>query len=644
MQHAKGGGVGRILAFAALVVIAVLAPSGALALQADAYEPDDIPTAAGILGVNLPDAQSRTLHGFDMDWVRVGVEAGVPCEFIVMSRPGLAPANVQMTLWPAEIAGGGETWSLASVTTSFGADRTTVTYTPAETGELYLAVEAMDFAGEASYSLAAYSGQYLWDEFENADLPPLFGMGFMCGDPAVERALMSPDDADWFNVWVPRAGEYQLRTWFSALAPPPDTLLEVWDASGTTLLASNDNDADGGPLSSVHVVASSEATVWRVRVTSAAEPVTGAYTFSAMEVPRTMGSVSGSVTGPDGETVEGALVELLGMDYSVVRTTRTLPNGSYAFEGVAYGAPFRLRADIEGAGLVPDLQPETRHLTNPEVVEGLMIGEGIPDLRQDLRIRRPWVSGWVNEAQAPYAMLPGMSATVYGLGGEILGTGTTSPAGTYYIELPPFTTGQCKVAVIDPSGVHRTTWWWDSAEEATAPSAAIPTFGGLSVYMPLAPEAPRDVLFDLGDVRVVFDEVTAPGTVTATATSPLNLPAIGFRMVLGRHYDIHPTLGFAGGATVTVSIPAEEADSASSMRLFHWEDGRWVDITTSVDPAGMTVTGRTTTFSEFSLQSTEGAELEATSTSPLVTLGVVLIVALVLVDQARRRSGRADRQ
>lgn len=642
MQRAMGGGLGRIALLAAMVAIAVLtAPSAALALGQDAYEPDDSPGLAGSLTLNQPEAQDRTLHGFDVDFVRVEVQAGVPAEFVVTSRPGLAPARVRMTLWPAELAGGGETWSLASTMTGFGAGTTTLSYTPTETGELYLQVEAMDFADAASYWLAVYAGQDLWDEYENADLPPLLGTGYLCGDSPLLRSLM-PDDLDWIRVWVPAAGEYQLRTGFSSLGTPPDTTLEVWDASGTTLLAWNDNDSDGGPLSSVNLVADSEATMWRVRVTAAGEPSVGAYTFSAIAVPSTMGKVFGTVAGPDGEVAGGALVEMLAMDYSVLRTTRSRVDGTYSFDGVPFGEPFRVRADIEGAGLVPDLFPATRHLANPETVEGGMLDAGIPDLQLNLRVRRPWVSGFVFEAGAPYSTLPGMRVTVFSLDGVVLGAGTTGGSGNYYIELPPFTTGECKVEVRDPSGLHTTMWWYDSADADSAAAAGIPTFGGLSLMLPLSPELPRDVVFELGDVCITFDEVTSPGTVTATPTSPQNLPAPGFRMVSGRHYDIHPTLGFSGGATITVAIPAEEAENAAGVRLFHWEGDQWVDVTTGVDTADMTVSGRTTTFSEFSLQSADDAVLEATSTTPTATFVALLVIAVALTLRSRRYAGRED--
>lgn len=638
-----GGELHRIVLFAVLLAAAlVMTPAAALGLDQDAYEPDDFPELARTLGTNQPTAQDRTLQGFDRDLVRVEVQAGVSYEFVVLSRPGRIPANVSMTLWPAELATGGETWSLANVTTVPGADSTRLIYTPTETGDLYLAVDSRDFDVTASYWLVAYTGQDLRDEYELYDLSPLPGTGYMCDDPPLQRSLMPPDDVDWFNVFAPSPGEYQLRTGFSALGTPPDTVLEVWDASGTQLLASNDNGDDGGPLSSVNVVAS-EATSWRVRVSAAGDPMIGAYSFSAIAVPRSMGRVYGAVAGPTGEAAGGARIELLAMDYSVLRTTYSAADGTYSFEDVPRDVAFRVRADIEGAGLVPDLFPQTRHLANPEDVPGCTLSSEIPDLHLNLQIQNPWVSGWVYEDSSPYSALPGMSVTAYDLAGAIIGTGTTAGNGTYRIDLPPFTTGACKVEVRDPSGLHRTTWWWNSPDADSAPEASIPTFGGLSVLMPRV-SRPQDVLFDLGDVSITFDEVTSPGDVTATPTSPQNLPATGFRMVTGRHYNIHPTVGFSGGATIKIAIPAEEAENATSMRLFHWEGGRWVDITTSVNAADMTVTGRTATFSDFSLQTSSDASLEATAMTPGIRIGVLLVVASALMVASRRHAGSKGRR
>ena len=607
-------------------------------MEPDAFEPDFGPASAAVLQVDQSSALERTLEPFDMDWARIDVQAGQSYDFYVIAKPGLESVPVRMTLmeWTDDVV----TPLPLTYWTGFPYPGvTSLNYTATENGTVYLEIEAENFSDTGSYWLAAYTNQpWFMDSYESDDSSPFGGPFFVAGDLPLQRSL---DLADLDRVTVVDAGpgEYEISTGFSSLGPPPDTLIEVWDSTGTTLLASNDDGPDGGPLSRVvRLTAGYDPVIWRVRITSAKGSSMGAYTVSAEKVPPTQGRVWGTVTDPDGAVATNALVELLDVDRSVLRTTRTASDGKFEFTEVPYGEPVQVRAQIEGAGLISAEGFDDRGVTNPDPANYPALGPDTPEMGFNLQVRLPWVSGWVTEDKSPFSGLPGLNVTVYDLAGNAIGTGTTGTYGTYRVDLPAFTEGQCKVKITDPTGIRRTTWWWNSPDALSAQSASIPTFGGLSVYVPLAPPSTHDVSFDLGHVRVAFDEVVTPGGVTATPGEPQHLPVPGFRMVPGRYFDIHPTLVHAGEATVTISIPADEAANAAGMRLYHWEGGAWRDITTGVDASGMTVTGRTATFSDFSLQAAT-AELEADASTPWIELGVLAFVGIALVLHRRRSVG-----
>lgn len=469
-----------------LAAFGLLLPATALGESPDLYEPDDIPAVdVPTLLVDVASAQEHTLTGYDMDWVRIDVQAGVHYEFTVMSKPALPSANVRMMLWPAEVAAGETCSAIVWATTPEGSSTTTLMYTPTSTTTLYLSVEGYDFGSSCSYWLAAYTGAgWTPDTYELDDLNPALGPVIDCGLPPVAREL-SPGDVDWFTVWAIEPGEYGIWTDFSACGPPPDTMLEVFDSTGTTLLASNDDGSNGGPLSRAEQLVVTEPTAWRVRVTSAKGQPYGPYTLAAGQTPPTLGTISGTVTGPDGEPLDMVSVTVLDPNFNELASCLTDADGAYTIDRFPYGVPFRVAADLPGLGLVSALCPEVRDLVDPSTGPTIELGPDSPEGRFNLQIRRPWVSGYLTTSPG-YAQLAAMTITVYDEGGFVVGTGTTStPYGAFFIELPPHT-GSCKIAASDPAGIRATTWYWNYPDEASAPFVSIPTYGGIGFSMPLA--------------------------------------------------------------------------------------------------------------------------------------------------------------
>lgn len=115
---------------------------------------------------------------------------------------------------------------------------------------------------------------------------------------------------------------------------------------------------------------------------------------------------------------------------------------------------------------------------------------------------------------------------------------------------------------------------------------------------------------------VTFDNVTAPGITTlATSAAGPTLPAA---VVLGDpalFYNIATTAAFSGEVTVCLDFNAGSFPDASGLRLLHFEDGNWIDVTIGAGPVGSTICGRVSFLSPFVLgKITEPPTLTATVT------------------------------
>jgi hypothetical protein len=106
-------------------------------------------------------------------------------------------------------------------------------------------------------------------------------------------------------------------------------------------------------------------------------------------------------------------------------------------------------------------------------------------------------------------------------------------------------------------------------------------------------------------MSMTFSSVSAAGATTVTAIDPASsaaqAPPSGF--ALGdppAYFEISTTASFAGPVTVCFNYAGINFQQGTP-RLFHFTDGAWVDVTTSVDSAATTVCGETTSFSPFAL-------------------------------------------
>jgi hypothetical protein len=78
-------------------------------------------------------------------------------------------------------------------------------------------------------------------------------------------------------------------------------------------------------------------------------------------------------------------------------------------------------------------------------------------------------------------------------------------------------------------------------------------------------------------------------------------PAPSGHKFMGNFYDITTCADYTG--TISVTIPYNQSSVPSgkegTLRMFHWENGAWHDVTLSVDTGNNTITGRVNSLSPF---------------------------------------------
>jgi len=113
---------------------------------------------------------------------------------------------------------------------------------------------------------------------------------------AVSRLFDIPEDEDWFTFQAHAGGWYEIET--RSLAPGVDTILELYDGDGLTLLATDDNGG-GGLASRLEWQVPEDASLF-VRVRPAAGSIAGceaSYELSVGEIGVSSVTISGATVG-----------------------------------------------------------------------------------------------------------------------------------------------------------------------------------------------------------------------------------------------------------------------------------------------------------------------------------------------------------
>ncbi|MEI7813655.1 MAG: Ig-like domain-containing protein, partial [Coriobacteriia bacterium] len=113
--------------------------------------------------------------------------------------------------------------------------------------------------------------------------------------------------------------------------------------------------------------------------------------------------------------------------------------------------------------------------------------------------------------------------------------------------------------------------------------------------------APSDATSLLAGSALRFASVTSAGYASVVAHQPTTQTPVAYPAIAS--YQISESDAVrSGNVTVTVPWPDyedEDPDKASEVKLLHYVGGSWVDVTTSVDVAHLTVTGNVTSLGEF---------------------------------------------
>jgi hypothetical protein len=105
-----------------------------------------------------------------------------------------------------------------------------------------------------------------------------------------------------------------------------------------------------------------------------------------------------------------------------------------------------------------------------------------------------------------------------------------------------------------------------------------------------------------GSVTVTFSSVTSPGSTTVTSSKTAPAPPAGFRLGQVRtFYDVTTTATFAGSIEVCLSYAGLGVTRPTRLKLFHYQGGAWVNVTTSNDTVNQVICGTVTSLSPFGI-------------------------------------------
>lgn len=146
-----------------------------------------------------------------------------------------------------------------------------------------------------------------------------------------------------------------------------------------------------------------------------------------------------------------------------------------------------------------------------------------------------------------------------------------------------------------------------------------------------------------GKVQAVFGDVTSGGDLTVTESSPSSIPDGMALPDASFAFNISSSAVF-DSAAVTVSYDASKLGSMdeSSLKLYHFDGGSWVDVTTSQDLANHTITGSVSSFSPFIIVGPPGpTPVSQATSSPASSVWSLALLAVAAagwaVFSARRR-------
>jgi hypothetical protein len=118
-------------------------------------------------------------------------------------------------------------------------------------------------------------------------------------------------------------------------------------------------------------------------------------------------------------------------------------------------------------------------------------------------------------------------------------------------------------------------------------------------------------------VSVTFNTVTQAGITSLTTSNAGTPPPTGFQLGSpGIYYDISTTAIYSGSVSICINYTG--ISFTQTPQLFHFENGGWVNVTTSVDTIRMIVCGAVSSLSPFALFQGTPPSITSLSASPNV--------------------------
>lgn len=103
-------------------------------------------------------------------------------------------------------------------------------------------------------------------------------------------------------------------------------------------------------------------------------------------------------------------------------------------------------------------------------------------------------------------------------------------------------------------------------------------------------------------VTLNFAHATSAGNCSAIVPGSRHAAPTNYSLLPNAYLDISTTTSFNGLVTVTMPYsPTEVTGNQANLHLFHWTGSGWQDITTYVDTANNTISGVTSSFSDFTV-------------------------------------------
>ncbi|HEY3243812.1 MAG TPA: hypothetical protein VGM03_10715 [Phycisphaerae bacterium] len=103
-----------------------------------------------------------------------------------------------------------------------------------------------------------------------------------------------------------------------------------------------------------------------------------------------------------------------------------------------------------------------------------------------------------------------------------------------------------------------------------------------------------------GGVILSFSQVNGGGETSVNTSSTGPTPPTGFTLgTPPTYYDITTSAIFAGTIEVCINYANTSFGDATALRLFHFENDAWLDVTTSLDTASNIICGQVTSLSPF---------------------------------------------